>query len=54
MDPDLQGPIAKARAKFAGQSEQYVRALWRALEFVIGGNEPQAEFTPDAMKRCEE
>jgi hypothetical protein len=24
------------------------------LMFVIGGNEPQAEFTPDAMKRCEE
>jgi len=23
------------------------------LMFVIGGNEPQAEFTPDAMKRCE-
>jgi hypothetical protein len=22
--------------------------------FVIGGNEPQAEFTPDSMKRCEE
>ena len=24
------------------------------LMFVIGGNEPQAEFTPAAMKRCEE
>jgi len=24
------------------------------LMFIIGGNEPQAEFTPDAMKRCEE
>ena len=24
------------------------------LMFVIGGNEPQAEFTPDSMKRCEE
>jgi mannose-6-phosphate isomerase-like protein (cupin superfamily) len=24
------------------------------LMFVIGGNEPQAEFTPDAMKRCEQ
>ena len=24
------------------------------LMFVIGGNEPQAEFTPNAMKRCEE
>jgi hypothetical protein len=23
------------------------------LMFVIGGNEPQAEFTPEAMKRCE-
>ena len=23
------------------------------LMFVIGGNQPQAEFTPDAMKRCE-
>ncbi|MCZ7565508.1 MAG: cupin domain-containing protein [Burkholderiales bacterium] len=24
------------------------------LMFVIGGNEPQAEFTPQAMRRCEE
>ena len=24
------------------------------LMFVIGGNEPQAEFTPAAMQRCEE
>jgi hypothetical protein len=24
------------------------------LMFIIGGNEPQAEFTPDSMKRCEE
>lgn len=24
------------------------------LMFVIGGNEPQAEFTPEAMRRCEE
>ena len=24
------------------------------LMFVIGGNEPQAEFTPAAMKRCEQ
>jgi quercetin dioxygenase-like cupin family protein len=24
------------------------------LMFIIGGNQPQAEFTPDAMKRCEE
>jgi hypothetical protein len=24
------------------------------LMFIIGGNEPNAEFTPDAMKRCEE
>lgn len=24
------------------------------LMFVIGGNEPQAEFTPAAMRRCEE
>jgi mannose-6-phosphate isomerase-like protein (cupin superfamily) len=23
------------------------------LMFVIGGNQPQAEFTPDAMRRCE-
>src|SRR4051812_17824035 len=23
------------------------------LMFIIGGNQPQAEFTPDAMKRCE-
>ncbi len=23
------------------------------LMFIIGGNEPQAEFTPDAMQRCE-
>jgi hypothetical protein len=22
--------------------------------FVIGGNQPQAEFTPAAMRRCEE
>ena len=24
------------------------------LMFIIGGNQPQAEFTPDAMRRCEE
>jgi len=24
------------------------------LMFIIGGNQPQAEFTPLAMKRCEE
>jgi len=24
------------------------------LMFIIGGNQPQAEFTPEAMKRCEE
>jgi mannose-6-phosphate isomerase-like protein (cupin superfamily) len=24
------------------------------LMFIIGGNEPQAEFTPDAMRRCAE
>jgi hypothetical protein len=23
------------------------------LMFIIGGNQPQAEFTPDAMRRCE-
>lgn len=27
--------------------------LEHILMFVIGGNEPQAEFTPEAMKRCE-
>jgi mannose-6-phosphate isomerase-like protein (cupin superfamily) len=24
------------------------------LMFIIGGNQPQAEFTPDAMRRCED
>jgi hypothetical protein len=24
------------------------------LMFIIGGNQPQAEFTPEAMRRCEE
>jgi mannose-6-phosphate isomerase-like protein (cupin superfamily) len=24
------------------------------LMFIIGGNQPQAEYTPDAMRRCEE
>jgi len=24
------------------------------LMFIIGGNQPQAEFTPAAMRRCEE
>ena len=23
------------------------------LMFIIGGNQPQAEFTPEAMRRCE-
>lgn len=27
--------------------------LEHILMFVIGGNEPQAEFTPEAMRRCE-
>jgi len=24
------------------------------LMFIIGGNQPQAEFTPAAMRRCDE
>ena len=24
------------------------------LMFIIGGNQPQAEFTPSAMRRCDE
>ena len=37
IDPDLQGPIAKARAEFVGRSEQDVIALWGGLESVIDG-----------------
>jgi hypothetical protein len=35
IDLELRGPIAKARAEFAGQSEAHVRALWQRLEIII-------------------
>jgi len=34
IDAELQGPIIKARAEFAGQSEAHVRALWQRFETI--------------------
>src|SRR6266404_926358 len=35
IDAELQGPIIKARAEFAGASEDHVKALWQRLEIII-------------------
>jgi len=35
VDPDLAGPIAKARAEFGGKSEDEVRRAWAELETVF-------------------
>jgi hypothetical protein len=35
LDPDLQGPIAKARAEFKGHSEEQVQGLWTELESLL-------------------
>ena len=43
-----------------GVARRFMNVTWRepkkehVLMFVIGGNEPRAEFTPAAMRRCEE
>ena len=43
-----------------GVARRFMNVTWdepgreHLLMFIIGGNQPQAEFTPLAMKRCEE
>ena len=37
VDPDLVGPVAKARAELVAQSEEGVKALWGRLASVIDG-----------------
>lgn len=43
-----------------GVARRFMNVTWREpkkehlLMFVIGGNQPRAEFTPAAMRRCEE
>src|SRR3954465_15362427 len=43
-----------------GVARRFMNVTWHEpgkehlLMFIIGGNQPQAEFTPDAMARCEE
>ena len=36
-DPELRGPIAKARLEFEGKSEDDVEALWEKFEIVLNG-----------------
>jgi hypothetical protein len=51
VDPDLQGPIAKARAELKGYSEDQVHGLWNELESLLrqplqAANIPPPTFVP--------
>ncbi len=50
-DPDLKGPVAKARAELCGYSEDEVRDIWKKLDVVLTEGQqtleaPLPTFTP--------
>ena len=50
-DPDLKGPVAKARAEWRGYSEDEVREIWKRLDAVLRGNKPSKHHSPPILRR---